>query len=126
MSKVPLAAEPLLISNLFPPVCVEEMENVEVAPAMWRVLEGQAVPMPKRKFVLSQNRFALFCEKIPPVPTNGMEPEVSPVKASVVPVAFVKVMPVVEAEPRIAVPFTVTPPTNVDVAVMESTPVPEL
>ena len=126
MSKVPLAEEPLLISNLFPPVCVEEMEKVEVAPAIWRVDEGWEVPMPSRVLVLSQNKFALFCEKIPPVPTKGTEPEVSPVSASVVPVAFVKVKPVVEADPKIAAPFTVTPPTKVDVAVMESTPVPEV
>ena len=39
---------------------------------------GVDVPIPRRKFVLSQKNLELFCEKSPPAPMKGIDPKVSP------------------------------------------------
>ena len=46
-------------------------------PCKVRRAEGVDVPIPRRELVLSQKKLALFCERSPPVVTNGTDPAVS-------------------------------------------------
>jgi hypothetical protein len=81
--EVPTPTRPFeFIANIIAPDD-EETANGLVAPltpSTLKVESGVEVPTPNRVFVLSQKKFALFCEISPAVVTNGIEPTVNPVK----------------------------------------------
>ena len=107
-----------------PTLPFESTTKASVEPvAMCKRPEGEEVPMPSLRLVLSQKRLELFWEIKPPVPAKGIEPEVRaekvmfpeevmPVAAVTAPVEFIwnwLLMPTLNRAEGEVVPIPVLP-----------------